>query len=109
MLGGQIAHLQPEGCRGRPDRAVIGRIAGHLEKPAAEEEDHAWIVRVTELAVHRQTEQVTVEPAAALSVDRSNQYPAAQHVHRYDLAPCWCGSCTPPSPRLRPGRCAVLH
>src|SRR3954471_8306871 len=57
LLGGDVAHLEPEG---EPARGLLG-LAGDLEQAAAQEVDGAGVLRRAELPVHGQAEHAAVE------------------------------------------------
>src|SRR5699024_2354070 len=80
VLGGQFAYLHPQ--RYRQSSARLPRLPGDLQQPVPAEEHHPRVLRVAELAVHRQPERVAVEGAAEGWILRSQDDPAAEHVHR---------------------------
>ena len=82
VLGGDVAHLQPE----RQAVRVLGRPAGHLQQPVAEEVDDPPLLRRAELAVDGQPEHIAVERPRPLGIGRAQQDAAAQHLHGGILA-----------------------
>jgi hypothetical protein len=68
VLGSYVTDLQPD-----PKRSgwlVVG-CTGYLKQSLAKVEDQSWLLRRPELAIDRESEDVTVETATALRVERS--------------------------------------
>jgi len=61
-------------------------LPGDLQEAAAEEEHQPGIDRVAELAIHRKPEQVPIEPARTIQLDRAQQDTAGEYVHNSDDA-----------------------
>jgi hypothetical protein len=78
MLLANVAHLQPQ--RHRP-WAAMPPEARHFEEAPAEEEDHAAMRGVAELAINGESEHVPVETPRALQLGGPHQNAAGKYVH----------------------------
>ena len=84
MLGAHIAHLQPQ--RHRPG-AVMPSSAGDFEETTAQEEDNAAVRGAAELAIHGESEHVTIEALCAVQIGGPKQNAAGKYVHQAMMTP----------------------